>query len=109
MNFFSIYGESIYSSFETVENYLKSSASNLPSSNLYNSSGRAIPDISAFATNFRTYSFGFGDVSGTSASSPTVSFEKKKTRTRIIIHNRESSFIYNNVTVRKTKKHFLLK
>lgn len=56
----------------TVEDYLENTK-NLPSSNLFNNSGRAIPDISAFATNFKLFSFNSSaDISGTSASSPTL-------------------------------------
>lgn len=50
--------------------YLQSAT--LPSSDLFTEGGRAIPDIAALSTNYRTFSGGFhgGSVSGTSAASP---------------------------------------
>jgi len=55
---------------KTVTAYLQSAT--LPSSDLYAGDGRAIPDIAALSTNYRTFSGGFhgGSVSGTSAASP---------------------------------------
>lgn len=45
----------------------------LPADSLFNASGRAIPDISAFATNFQAIANGANyTVSGTSASAPVV-------------------------------------
>jgi len=55
---------------KTVTGYLQSAT--LPSTDLFTEGGRAIPDIAALSTNFRTFSGGFhgGEVSGTSAASP---------------------------------------
>jgi subtilase family serine protease len=57
-----------------VAKYL-GSASNLPDGTLYNSSGRALPDIAAQGTNFVVISGGrtMPTVAGTSASTPVVS------------------------------------
>lgn len=56
-----------------VLKYLTDSVDLLPTSSLFNSSGRAFPDIAAFATNFLTVSSGGNyTVSGTSASTPVV-------------------------------------
>jgi len=54
----------------SVAAYLSSAS--LPSAKLFNQTGRAIPDISGVATNYRVLMQGFWDeaVSGTSASSP---------------------------------------
>lgn len=55
-----------------VLKYLNNTTS-LPSPSLFNASGRAIPDIAAFATNFLTVSSGANySVSGTSASTPVM-------------------------------------
>jgi len=67
--FSSIFAQPSYQK-EAVSTYL--STARLPSSNLFNSSGRALPDISTFATNFRVYSSAWSDISGTSAASPTL-------------------------------------
>ena len=54
----------------TVEAYLKSGKA--PPANQFNSSGRAYPDVSAFATNFLIVDDGFSmPVDGTSCSAPT--------------------------------------
>jgi len=56
-----------------VSAYLASSAA-LPDADLYNKTGRALPDISAMAVNYEVCIEGYcsGTVSGTSASSPVV-------------------------------------
>jgi len=58
-----------------VLKYLKDSADSntLPTASLFNATGRAFPDIAAFATNFLTVSSGGNyTVSGTSASTPVL-------------------------------------
>eukprot|EP00040_Diaphanoeca_grandis_P021354 m.113758 g.113758 ORF g.113758 m.113758 type:complete len:607 (-) comp28294_c0_seq2:190-2010(-) len=56
---------------EQVSTYLNSSIAK-PSASLFNSSGRALPDVSAIATNFEVCSSGsYGPISGTSAATPT--------------------------------------
>ena len=54
-----------------VENYL--STSSLPKSSLFDSTGRALPDVSALSTNFAVFSGGqeTGTLTGTSAATPT--------------------------------------
>ena len=53
-----------------IKKYL-SSAVPMPSATLYNSSGRATPDVSALSTNYRTLALGaYGCISGTSAATP---------------------------------------
>lgn len=42
----------------------------LPSASLFDATGRATPDVSALATNYRVYSGGWGSLSGTSAATP---------------------------------------
>lgn len=51
-----------------VSAYLQTAT--LPPSKLFNNTGRATPDVAAFATNFKTYSSGWGSISGTSAATP---------------------------------------
>ena len=57
---------------DAVENYLSNTAS-LPKSSLFDSTGRAVPDVSALATNFAVFSGGAesGTLTGTSAATPT--------------------------------------
>jgi len=57
---------------EKVAAYLQSQGTSLPDSSLFNASNRAVPDISAVATNFNVLMQGFWDnqASGTSASAP---------------------------------------
>ena len=58
---------------DAVSKYL-STVSSLPPSSTYNSSGRAYPDVAAFATNYQVVVGGSTkNVGGTSASTPTVS------------------------------------
>lgn len=56
---------------KAVAAYMKSAS--LPASTLYNASGRAMPDVSALATNFKVYSGGASGstLTGTSAACPT--------------------------------------
>jgi tripeptidyl-peptidase-1 len=42
----------------------------MPSSKLFDNTGRATPDVSALATNYRLYTRGWGELSGTSAATP---------------------------------------
>jgi tripeptidyl-peptidase-1 len=42
----------------------------LPPAGLFDAAGRATPDVSALATNYRVYSGGWGSISGTSAATP---------------------------------------
>lgn len=52
-----------------VSRYISSTT--LPSAELFNASGRATPDVSALATNYRVLSSGaYGCLSGTSAATP---------------------------------------
>merc|ERR1712194_179503 len=55
---------------KTVAAYMKSAS--LPDSALYNMSGRAVPDVSALATNYQVFSGGSaqGTLTGTSAATP---------------------------------------
>ena len=57
---------------KSVATYLSSAGASLPDAKLFNKTGRAIPDVSGVATNYRVLMQGFWDdaVSGTSASSP---------------------------------------
>ena len=54
----------------TVQAYLANTTA-LPPSQYYTKTGRGIPDVSAVACNFETYSGGWGTESGTSAATPT--------------------------------------
>jgi len=56
---------------KAVATYMRSAS--LPDSALYNASGRALPDVSALATNFKVYSGGAAGstLTGTSAACPT--------------------------------------
>jgi len=66
--FSSVFGRPSYQD-EKIESYLKTTK--LPSSSLFNASGRATPDVAALSTNFRTLSLGaYGCISGTSAATP---------------------------------------
>jgi len=55
-----------------VSAYLKAQGSQLPAATMFSSTNRAVPDISAVATNFNVIMQGFWDnqASGTSASAP---------------------------------------
>jgi len=65
----SVFGRPSYQD-AAAASYAKSGAT-FPNANLYNSSGRLTPDVSALSTNYRTLALGaYGCISGTSASTP---------------------------------------
>ena len=67
--FSAIFGRPKYQT-EAVKGYMNSGTT-LPSSALYNASGRATPDVSALATNYRLLTASsWGCLSGTSAATP---------------------------------------
>ena len=56
---------------DSVSDYMNNSDVQLPHSSYWTKGGRAIPDVSTLATNFQVYSHGWGELTGTSAATPT--------------------------------------